>query len=82
MWSFGRFGYDPELAVWMMDDGNGVFGGGANGPASTHKVDLMIQVDPAAQVNGQVEIHEGGRRTGAQDTTLLVQRLGAGLVRG
>ena len=42
----------------------------------------MISVDPPAQVNGQVEIHEGGGRTGAQDATLLVQCLGASLVRG
>ena len=42
----------------------------------------MISVDPPAQVNCQVEVHEGGGRTGAQDGTLLVQRLGASLVRG
>ena len=33
----GRFGWfrdDPELALGMMDDGYGVLGGGANGPAS------------------------------------------------
>ena len=42
----------------------------------------MISVDPPAQVNRQVEIHESGGRTGAQDGTLLVQRLGASLVRG
>ena len=42
----------------------------------------MISIDPTAQVNRQVEIHEGRGRTGAQDGTLLVQRLGASLVRG
>ena len=31
---FGWFGHDPELALGMMDDGYGVLGGGANGPAS------------------------------------------------
>ena len=66
----------------MMDDGYGVLGGGTNGPASTQKIDFMISVDSTAQINRQVEIHEGGGRTGAQDGTFLVQRLGARLVRG
>jgi hypothetical protein len=69
---FGRFGYDAELALGMMDDGYGVHGGGANGPASAQKVDFLIRVDPTAQVDRQLEIHEGGGRTGAQDGTLLV----------
>jgi hypothetical protein len=31
---FGWFRDDPELTLGMMDDGYGVLGGGANGPAS------------------------------------------------
>ena len=82
---FGRFGWlgdDPELVEGMMNNGDGVPGGGADGPASTEEVNLPISVDPAAQVKRQMEIQEAGVGTGAEDDTMVRQGLGAGLVRG
>ena len=66
----------------MMNDGHGVAGGGADGPASTEEVDLVVSVDATAEVNGQMEIQEGGFGTGAQDDPVLSSSLGASLVRG
>src|SRR4051812_21594826 len=79
---FGRPLDDPELALGMMNDGHGVLCGGANGPASTQKIDLVVSVDSTAQVDRQVKIQEATVWTGAQHDALLGLRLGASLIRG
>ena len=75
-------GHDPELALRMMNNGHGVLGGGAYGPASTQEIDLVVGVDATCQVDGQMKIHEGGVGTGAQHVAVLSLCQGAGLIRG
>lgn len=55
----------PELSEGMMDQGDGGSFGGSDGPALAQKVDLVIGVDPSFEVKRQMEIQQGGRRTGA-----------------
>ncbi len=74
--------HDPELTLGMMNNGHGVPGGRADGPASTQEVDLVVRVDPPTQIKRQMEIQEAGVGTGAQHVALLGLSLGAGLVRG
>ena len=74
--------HDPELACGMMNNGHGVLGGGADGPASAQEIDRVVGVDPAAQMNGQMEIQEAGVGTGPPRVALLGLGQGAGLVRG
>src|SRR5260221_5681609 len=74
--------HNPELALRVMNDGHGVPSGGADGPASTQKIDLVISVDSTAQVERQVKIQEAGVGTGTQHDALLGLRLGASLIRG
>jgi hypothetical protein len=73
-------GDDPELALRMVNDGYGVPGGRANGPASAQKVNVVVSVDTTAQVERQMEIQEASIWTGPQDDTLLGLSLGAGLI--
>src|SRR5580692_707260 len=44
----------------MMDQGDGRAFGWGNGPTAAQKVDLVIGVDPAAQMERQMEIQQGG----------------------
>ena len=74
-------GHDPELVLRVVNDGDGVSGGRANGPALAEEVNLVVSVDPKAQVNGQMEIKQGVIGTGAQRHPVLGSGLGAGLVR-
>ena len=73
---------DPELTLGMMNDGHGMSGCRAQGPASPQKVDLVVRIDTAAQVERQMKIQEAGVRTGAQHVALVGLGFGAGLVRG
>ena len=75
-------GDDPELALRMVNNGHGVPGGGADGPASPQEVDRVVGVDTTAQMNGQMEIQEAGVRTGPEHMALLGLGQGAGRVRG
>ena len=75
-------GHDPELTLRVVNDGDGVSGGRANGPALAEEVNLVVSVDPTAQVNGQMEIENGVIGTGAQRNTVLGSSFGACLVRG
>ena len=50
----GRLGYDPELALRMVNDGDSLAGGGADRPTATQKIDLVISVDAAPQVDRQM----------------------------
>jgi hypothetical protein len=42
-------------------------------PALAEKVDLVVGVDPAFQVERQMEVQQGGRRTGTRDGALFCQ---------
>ena len=74
--------HHPELAFGMMNNGDGVLGGGADGPASTQEIDLVVRIDATSQVDGQMKIHEGGVGTGAEHVALLGLGQGAGLIGG
>jgi len=65
----------------MMNDGHGVSGGGADGPATAQEVGLVVGVDTTAQVNGQLEIQEAGGgpcrcRAGPAGESILPKRAG------
>ena len=45
-------GYDPELVFGMVNEGNGMPGGGTNRPTATEEVDLVVGVDASAEVEG------------------------------
>jgi hypothetical protein len=66
----------------MMNDGHGVPSGGADGPASTQKIDLVVSVDSTAQVERQVKIQEAAVGTVPQHDALLGLGFGASLIRG
>ena len=66
----------------MMNNGHGLLGGGADGPASPQEINLVVGVDPTAQMKGQMEIQEAGVGTGPERVALLGLGEGAGLVRG
>lgn len=81
-WGLRRLGYDPELALRMMNDGDGMASGSADGPASTQEINLLIGVDAASEVQGEMEIQQAGIRTRTQDGAFFFLRLGARVVRG
>ncbi len=58
-WFWGS-GNDPKLASGMVDEGNGVTLGGSNGPAAAEEVDLMIGIESAREVEGEVQVEEAG----------------------
>jgi hypothetical protein len=47
---------DPELAVGMVNEGDGLAVGGSDGAATTEEIDLLIGIDPATAMQGQMEI--------------------------
>ena len=78
----GRLGHDPELALGMMDECDGMAASGGDGPTAAEKIDLVVGVDAAAEVDGQVEIQQAGVWTGTEDGALLFLGLGAGIIGG
>ena len=60
----------------MMDQGDGGSLGWSNGPTAAQKVDLVVSIDPAAQVERQRQVQQGGWRARTYDGALL----GPGLV--
>ena len=55
-----RLGHGPELAQRMMNEGDGGSLGWGNGPTAAQKVDLMVGLDPAAQMERQMQVQQGG----------------------
>lgn len=78
----GRLGDDPELALGMVNEGDGVASRGTDGPAPTEEINLMVGVDAASEVQRQMEIQQRGIRAGTQDGALFFLGFGAGVVRG
>ena len=62
---FWRLGDHPEVSVRVMDERDGGLLGGSDVPALAKKVDLAVGVDPSFQMERQVEVQQGGRRTGS-----------------
>ena len=61
-WAWGLRDH-PELSEWVMNEGDGGSLGGSDVPALAQKVDLAVGVDPAFQVERQMEVQQGGWRT-------------------
>ena len=78
----GWLGYDPELALGMVNEGDGMPSGGTDRPAATEEVDLVVGVDASAEVEGEMEIQEAGVGTRTQNDALFGLGLGAGVVWG
>ncbi|HZR19348.1 MAG TPA: hypothetical protein VFE51_18820 [Verrucomicrobiae bacterium] len=72
--------HNPELTLGVMNDGHGVPGSRADGPAATEEIDLVVRVDAPTQGEGQMEIQQRGIRTGPQHVTLLRLRLSESLI--
>jgi len=75
-------GYDPELALGMVDEGYVMPSSGPDRPATTEEINLVVGIDRSSEVQRQMEIQQAGVRTGAQDGALLFLSLGTGVVRG
>ena len=66
---FGRFrgcGDDPELAIGMVDEGDGMTLGGTDGPTPAEEVELLIGVEAAREVEGEVKVEEAGIGAGTR----------------
>ena len=61
----------PEVSARMMDEGDGGFFGVGDVPALSEEVDPAIGVDPAFQVERQMEVQEGGWWTGTRGGALF-----------
>jgi hypothetical protein len=61
----------PELAQGMMDERDARAFGWGDPPATSQKVDLVVGVDPSFQMERQMQIQEGGWRTGTREGALL-----------
>ncbi len=82
---FGWFrwcGDDPELASWMVDDGDGMTLGGPDGPAAAEEVDLVICVETAREVEGEMKVQKTGIGAGTHGIALLGDRLRPRIVGG
>ena len=55
---------DPELAIWMEDNGEGLEERGSDGPAAAEQFDGMIVGSAALEMDGEVEVAERRRRHG------------------
>lgn len=54
-----------------MNEGDGGSFGGSDVPALAQKVDLVVGVDPSFQVESQMEVQQGCRRTGTRERALF-----------
>ena len=77
-----RLGHHPELVLGMMNDGHRLAGGGTDRPTATEKVDRLIGVEAAPQMERQMQIQQAGVRTNDPDGAPFGQRQGASVVRG
>ena len=68
--------HGPELAERMMNEGDGCTLGWSHGPTAAQKVDLEVGIDPAAQVERQMQIQQGSGRTRPYRRALLRQSFG------
>lgn len=59
----------------MMNQGDGGAFGWGNGPTAAQKVYLAIGIDPAAQMEGQVQVQQGGGRARLYGRAMVLQGL-------
>ena len=74
-------GDHPELSERLMNQSDAGSFGGADLPALTKKVDLVIGVDASFQIESQVEVQQGYRWTGTREGALFWQSLLPGRIR-
>ena len=70
-----RLADGPELAERMMDQGDGGPFCWGDGPTAAQKVDLVVGIDAAAQMERQMQVQEGGWRAGTDGRALFCQSL-------
>ena len=80
LWGHGRLRHDPELALGMVNEGHGMASGGADRPAPTQEVHLMVGIDAASEVQGQMEIHQAGVGSRTHDIAFFFLSLCANLI--
>lgn len=71
----------PELSERVMDEGDGGSFGRSDVPALAKKVDLVVGVDPSFEMESQMEVQQGCRRTWAREGALFCQGLLRGRIR-
>jgi len=65
LWWLRGLGYDPELGVGMVNQGHVMPSSGTNRPTAAEEVDLVISIDPSAEVQRQMQVQQARVRTGA-----------------
>lgn len=75
-------GYDPELGMGMVNEGDDMAGGGTDRPTATEEIDLVVGVDAPSQMQGKMEIQQAGVGTRMEYRALFFLSFGAGIVRG
>ena len=73
-------GDDPELALRMINEGDGLACGGGDGPTPTEEINLVVVVYPATAMQRQMEIEQGGGGTDLEDGALFALGFGTGVV--
>ena len=64
---------DPELAIWMEDNGEGLEERGSDGPAAAEQFDGMIVGRAALEMDGEVEVAESGGRSGLEAGAAFIE---------
>ena len=65
----------PELSERVMDERDGGSFGWGDVPTAAEKVALVISVDASFQMEGQMQVQQGCRRTGSRGRALFLQGL-------
>ena len=73
---------DPELALGMVDDGDGFEAGGSDGPAAGEEFDGVIGRAAAWELEGEVQIAEGWEGSGEELGAVFIDGELPGVVRG
>ena len=63
----------PEVSEGMVDQGDGGSFGGRDVPALAEEIDLAVSVDASFQMQRQMEVQQGGRRTGTGGDAFIFQ---------
>ena len=74
-------GDDPELAPGVVNEGHGVPRGGADGPAASEEINLVVGIDAPSEVQRQMEVQQGGVGTRREGDAFFFLGLGASFVR-
>lgn len=59
-------GDDPEVLAWVVNNGDGFSGGGGDGPRAAQEVEGVIGIEPALEVEGQMQIQQGDGWSGTE----------------